>query len=125
METAVAILTGVLFTVSFYMMLSRHIIRILLGVAILSNAVNLTIFASGRLTRQVPPFVPEGAATPLEAIANPLPQALVLTAIVIAFSFFAFLLVLVFRSYQELGTDDTDEMREAEPADEASPPLGY
>ena len=76
-------------------------------------------------TRQVPPFVPEGAATPLEAIANPLPQALVLTAIVIAFSFFAFLLVLVFRSYQELGTDDTDEMREAEPADEASPPLGY
>ena len=60
-----------------------------------------------------------------DAIANPLPQALVLTAIVISFSFFAFLLVLVFRSYQELGTDDTDEMREAEPVDEPAPPLGY
>ena len=62
---------------------------------------------------------------PIDAIANPLPQALVLTAIVISFSFFAFLLVLVFRSYQELGTDDTDEMREAEPVDEPAPPLGY
>jgi multicomponent Na+:H+ antiporter subunit C len=62
---------------------------------------------------------------PAAAIANPLPQALVLTAIVIAFSFFAFLLVLGFAQFQELGTDDTDEMRVAEPVDEPAPPLGY
>ena len=125
MEPAIAILTGLFFATAFYLMLSRHIIRVLLGVAILGNAVNLTIFASGRITREVPPIIPDDALVPQVAIANPLPQALVLTAIVISFSFFAFLLVLVFRSYQELGTDDTAEMREAEPVDEAAPPLGY
>ena len=57
--------------------------------------------------------------------ANPLPQALILTAIVISFSFFAFLLVLAYRAYQELETDNTDEMRFAEPEDQRLPPLGY
>lgn len=125
METAMAILTGLFFATSFYLMLSKHIIRILLGVAVLGNAVNLTIFTTGRITREVPPIIPDDAVVPIDTIANPLPQALVLTAIVISFSFFAFLLVLVFRSYQELGTDDTDEMREAEPVNEPAPPLGY
>ncbi len=125
METAMACLTGLFFATALYLMLSRHIIRVLLGVAVLGNAVNLTIFTTGRLTREIPPIIPDDAVVPIDAIANPLPQALVLTAIVISFSFFAFLLVLVFRSYQELGTDDTDEMREAEPVDEPAPPLGY
>lgn len=125
METAIAITTGLFFAVSVYLMLSRHIVRILLGVVILGNGVNLTIFATGRITREVPPFIGDGASVPIEGIANPLPQALVLTAIVISFSFFAFLLVLVFRSFQELGTDDTDEMRSAEPIDEPLPPVGY
>lgn len=125
METAMAILTGLFFATSLYLILSKHIIRVLLGVAVLGNAVNLTIFTNGRITREVPPIIPDNAVVPVDAIANPLPQALVLTAIVISFSFFAFLLVLVFRSYQELGTDDTDEMREAEPVDEPAPPLGY
>jgi len=125
METAMAFLTGLFFATSLYLMLSKHIIRVLLGVAVLGNAVNLTIFTTGRLTREIPPIIPDDAVVPIDAIANPLPQALVLTAIVISFSFFAFLLVLVFRSYQELGTDNTDEMREAEPVDEPAPPLGY
>lgn len=125
METVIALLTGLFFATSIYLMLSRHIIRILLGTALLSNGVNLTIFASGRITREIPPFIGPDAYVPIEGIANPLPQALVLTAIVIAFSFFAFLLVLVFRSYQTLGTDDTDDMRFAEPRDEPAPPTGY
>lgn len=125
MEVAVAVLTGVFFFVSIYLILSRHIIRILLGIAMLGNGVNLTIFTAGRITREVPPIIGADAYVPAEVIANPLPQALVLTAIVIAFSFFAFLLVLVFRTYQELETDDTNEMRYAEPRDEAPPPLGY
>ena len=56
---------------------------------------------------------------------NPLPQALILTAIVISFSFFCFLLVLTYRAYQDLGTDDTGEMRVAEPLDDPLPPSGY
>ncbi len=125
MDVAIVFLTGIFFFVSIYLLMSRHIIRILLGAAILSNGVNLTIFTAGRITREVPPIIGSDAYVPVEGIANPLPQALVLTAIVIAFSFFAFLLVLVFRTYQELETDDTAEMREAEPPNEALPPLGY
>ena len=62
---------------------------------------------------------------PPMAIANAVPQALVLTAIVISFSFFVFLLVLTYRAYQDLETDDTQDMRVAEPEDEGLPPLGY
>ncbi|WP_295806188.1 Na+/H+ antiporter subunit C [uncultured Nitratireductor sp.] len=125
MEVALSFVVGVFFAVAIYLMLSKHIIRILLGVSIFGNAVNLSIFTAGRLTREVPPIIPEALQTPEVATANPLPQALVLTAIVISFSLFAFLLVLAFRAYQELGTDDTDGMRVAEPEGEPMPPLGY
>ncbi|WP_417684716.1 Na+/H+ antiporter subunit C [Roseibium sp.] len=125
METGLSVLIGVFFAVSVYLMLSRQLVRMLLGIAILGNAVNLMIFTAGRLTRQVPPLIPEELYTPAVATANPLPQALVLTAIVISFSFFAYLLVLTFRTYQELGTDDANEMRVAEPQDEQAPPQGY
>lgn len=125
MEVALSALIGVFFMTAVYLMLSPHIIRILLGVVVLGNAVNLLIFTNGRLTREVPPIVPDDVIIAAPTIANPLPQALVLTAIVISFSFFAFLLTLAYRAYQELGTDDTDTMRIAEPADEAAPPTGY
>ncbi len=125
MEALMSVLIGIFFVVSIYLMLSKHIIRILLGVAILGNAVNLLIFTTGRIVQAVPPIVPDGQDVPQAATANPLPQALILTAIVISFSFFAFLLVLAFRAYQELETDDTDEMRIAEPENPPVPPLGY
>jgi len=125
METALTGIVGLFYAVAIYLMLSKHIIRVLLGIAIFGNAVNLTIFTAGRVLREVPPIIAEGK-TVLDAVtANPLPQALILTAIVISFSFFAFLLVLAYRAYQELGTDDTDEMRIAEPKGEGLPPLGY
>ncbi|WP_367715408.1 Na+/H+ antiporter subunit C [Nitratireductor sp. GISD-1A_MAKvit] len=125
MEVALCFVVSVFFAVAIYLMLSKHIIRILLGVSIFGNAVNLSIFTAGRLMREVPPIIPAALQTPEAATANPLPQALVLTAIVISFSLFAFLLVLAFRAYQELGTDDTDGMRIAEPEGEPLPPLGY
>jgi len=125
MEVSLAILVGCFFTVSIYLLLSKYVIRILLGVAILGNAVNLQIFTMGRLTKEVPPIIPELLQVPDAATANPLPQALILTAIVISFSFFAFLLVLGFRAFQDLKTDDTDNMRFAEPVDQPAPPVGY
>lgn len=125
METALAATIGIFFAVAIYLMLSKHIIRILLGVAIFSNAANLTIFTTGRVIREVPPIIPKHLDVPEGAIANPLPQALVLTAIVISFSIFAFLLVLAFRAYQELGTDDAVGMRAAEPTGDEKPPMGY
>ncbi|WP_011580209.1 MULTISPECIES: Na+/H+ antiporter subunit C [Chelativorans] len=125
MEPILALTVAIFFSVSIYLMLSKHIIRILLGVSIFGNAVNLTIFTSGRVVREIPPIIPLDLSVPDGITANPLPQALILTAIVISFSFFAFLLVLAFRTYQELGTDDTDGMRVAEPKGEELPPLGY
>ncbi|WP_117190548.1 Na+/H+ antiporter subunit C [Rhizobium terrae] len=125
METLFAILIGLFFAAAVYLMLSKYTVRILLGVALLGNAVNLLLFTAGRLTREVPPIIPAGMQALPAGAANPLPQALILTAIVISFSFFAFLLVLTYRAYQELGTDDTDGMRLAEPRDEPLPPVGY
>lgn len=125
MEPALVLLVTAFLAVAIYLLLSRHVIRMLLGAALLSNGVNLLIFTAGRLTREVPPIIGPEDLTPAAATANPLPQALILTAIVIAFSFFAFLLVLSYRAYQDLRTDDTHEMRLAEPEGEAPPPAGY
>lgn len=125
MEQAFSVLVGLFFAVGIYLMLSRHVVRILLGVAVFGNAVNLLIFTAGRLVREVPPIIAADATVAEGPMANPLPQALILTAIVISFSFFAFLLVLAYRAYQEIGTDDTDGMRIAEPVNERLPPMGY
>lgn len=115
METVLAVLVGVLVAASVYLMLARNVLRFLFGLVLLSNAANLTIFIAGRLTEAVPPLVAEGLATPSEVVANALPQALVLTAIVIGFGLLAFALVLVYRGYRVLGTLDSDAMRFAEP----------
>ncbi|MEK1924770.1 MAG: Na+/H+ antiporter subunit C [Rhizobium giardinii] len=125
MEPVFALLTGIFLTIAIYLMMSKFIIRMLMGVAILGNAVNLLIFTSGRIMREVPPVIGPGLDVPAGPVANPLPQALILTAIVISFSFFAFLLVLSWRAYSTLGTDNTDEMRVAEPDGAPLPPLGY
>ena len=124
MNYAVAALSGVFFTAAIYLLLSRALIRMLLGLALLGNAVNLLIFVAGRLTRVAPPIAAEGTTAPLLG-ANPLPQALILTAIVIGFAMFSFLLVLAYRAYQTLEADNTDKMRVAEPRGGPHPPLSY
>jgi len=123
MEAALALVVGVLVAASVYLMLARHVLRFLFGLVLLSNAANLTIFTAGRLTRAEPPLIADGYAAPVGVVANALPQALVLTAIVIGFGLFAFALALVFRAYRELGTLDADQMRAAEPTPE-SPDTG-
>ncbi len=125
MEAIFSVLVGIFFSVAIYLMLSRHSVRLLLGIAILGNAVNLLLFTAGRLTREVPPIIGAGENTLASTAANPLPQALILTAIVISFCFFCFLAVLVWRAFQTLKTDDTNDMRAAEPRSEPLPPLGY
>ena len=115
METVLALLVGVLVAASVYLMLARNILRFVFGLVLLSNAANLTIFAAGRLARAAPPLVPEGLTAPPELVANALPQALILTAIVIGFGLLAFALALVFRAYQVTGTLDSDTRREARP----------
>ncbi|TJZ82557.1 MULTISPECIES: Na+/H+ antiporter subunit C [Paracoccus] len=119
MELLLAITIGVLVSTSVYLMLDRNVLRFLFGLVLLSNAVNLLIFTGGRLTAGAPPLIDAGEYAPTGVVANALPQALVLTAIVIGFGLLAFTLALVYRTYMTLGTVNSDEMRVAEPADES------
>ncbi len=118
METILAITIGIVVACSVYLMLARNVLRFIFGLVLISNAANLTIFTAGRLTEGTPPLISYGSDFPVEGAANALPQALVLTAIVIGFGLFAFALILVFRAYSSLGTLNSDEMRLAEPRED-------
>ena len=115
METVLAIVTGALVAASVYLMLDRNVLRLLFGLILLGNAANLTIFVAGRLTRLDPPLIAEDLAAPAGLVANALPQALILTAIVIGFGLLAFALALIYRTYHAFGTLDSEAMRHAEP----------
>ncbi len=115
MEPVLAVLVGLLVAAAVYLMLARSFLLYLFGLILVSNAANLVIFAAGGLTPGAPPLIETGALAPAGPVANALPQALVLTAIVIGFGLFAFALVLAFRAMTELGTIESDEMRIAEP----------
>lgn len=125
MEFVLAVVTGAFIAAAIYLLLSRSVIRMLIGVVVLGNAVGLAILTLGRLTRDVPPIVPEGLLQPETATANPVSQALILTAIVIGFSVFVVLLVLGYRAAAGLGGDDAADMRLAEPETPPRVPLSY
>jgi multicomponent Na+:H+ antiporter subunit C len=124
MEPLLAVAIGALFASGTYLLLRPNLLRLIIGLMLLGNAVNLLIFTAGRITRGNPPLVPEGATAPLEAVANPLPQALILTAIVISLGLVAFALALLHRGYSILGTMHpdmaSDEM--ANTAERRAPP---
>jgi multicomponent Na+:H+ antiporter subunit C len=111
MDTVLAIVIGGLYAAGFYSMLRRSIVKLVIGFILLSNATNLLIFTASGLTRGRPALVIDGADALAQSHADPLPQALILTAIVIGFGVLAFILVLVHRAYQTIGTDDMDKMK--------------
>ncbi|MEO0681125.1 MAG: NADH-quinone oxidoreductase subunit K [Pseudomonadota bacterium] len=115
MEWVFAVVAGALATAGVWLMLSRHLLSVVFGVALLGSAANVVVFASGRVVDGAPPLAPEGAAAPLPWAANALPQALVLTAIVIGFGLAAFALALALAAHRRLQTVDPEEMRVAEP----------
>ena len=114
MEILLGSLAGLLMAASVWLMLSRNLVKFLLGLVLIGNVANLVIFTAGGLTYGAPPLIAEGMTAPAEPVANPLPQALILTAIVIGFGLVAFTLVLALRAYQELGTVNVDAMNLAE-----------
>jgi multicomponent Na+:H+ antiporter subunit C len=102
-----------LFGCGLYMVLSRHLVRVLLGLSLLTTAVNLVLFQAGHLQSVQPPLIPAGADR-LQGSADPLPQALVLTAIVIGFALSVILASLALRAYRGHSTLRSDEIRSAE-----------
>lgn len=93
-----SILVGVLYAAALYMLLSRSPVRLVFGLMLLGHGANLLNFTAGGWTRALPPIVSTGADAPPAGHADPLPQALILTAIVISFSLLAFASVLIRRA---------------------------
>ena len=114
MELILAIVVGALYAGGLYLMMRRSIVKLIIGLALLGHAANLLIFTIGRLNHNQPPLIPAGAQEMSGSFADPVPQALILTAIVIGFGVQAFALVLLKRVYQTLGTDDLKKMRQAD-----------
>jgi multicomponent Na+:H+ antiporter subunit C len=121
---AVAFALWITLAAGLYLALSRDVLRCVVGLVLLGSAVNLLLLASGRLGSAQPAVIELGGQS-LQAAANPLPQALVLTAIVIGFALMCFALVLVMQLVRRTGTDDALALRlaEPEPTDPVKPPL--
>lgn len=112
MEILLPFVIGGLFAVGIYLLLQKSLGRLILGLAVLSNAVNLIIFTAGGLSRGHTPVIPENQTSLLPPFADPVPQALILTAIVIGFGTLAYALVLAYRTFKTVATDDVDELKE-------------
>ena len=107
MELLLAAIIGLLSACGVYLLLRARTFPVVLGLTLLSYAVNLFLFAMGRLLANAPPVLERGAGA-AGRYTDPLPQALVLTAIVIGFAMTAFVVILALRSRAELGNDHVD-----------------
>ena len=107
MELVLAILAGVLYATGLYLMLRRRLAQLIIGLGLLSNGSNILILAAAGVTRGKPPLI-EDPLLPSDVFADPVPQSLILTAIVIGFGVLAFALVLAHRVHRSAGSDDID-----------------
>lgn len=114
MEVILAIVIGSLYGGGLYLMMRRNLVQLILGLGLLSHGANLLIFTAGGLRRGGAPILAEGEHAFATMPSDPLPQALILTAIVISFAVTAFALVLFLRTYQSVGTDDVDALKETD-----------
>lgn len=110
MEVLLVFIIGLLYSAGLYMILRRSLVKVIIGLIFLGHAANMLIFTVGKITMGAPAFIGENGTAP-EQFADPLPQALILTAIVIGFGIQAFAIVLFKRAYKTVGTDNLDEMR--------------
>ena len=106
MELLLAILAGVLYASGLYLMLRRRLAQLIIGLSLLSNGSNILILSAAGVTRGKPPLMSAGVTA--DQFADPVPQSLILTAIVIGFGVLAFSLVLAHRVHESAGSDDID-----------------
>ena len=110
MEILLALLVGVLYAAGIYLILRRSLVKLIIGLILLGNGANLLIFLVGRITKDTPPIIPADAKYLADIYADPVPQALILTAIVISFGLQSFAIILIKRAYKVVKTDDLDQM---------------
>jgi len=114
MNVLLSIVTGILFATGLYLMMRRSLTRLLLGLLLLANAANLLIFVSANPVKGRSPLVAEGATALEAAAADPLPQALILTAIVIGFGVLSFAVILFSRVFINTQSDDSEKLTQTE-----------
>jgi multicomponent Na+:H+ antiporter subunit C len=106
MELLLAIVAGALYSCGLYLMLRRRLAQLIIGLSLLSNGSNILILSAAGVTRAKPPLISAGMTA--DQFADPVPQSLILTAIVIGFGVLAFSLVLAHRVNESAGSDDID-----------------
>ena len=110
MEIIISAIIGILYTTGIYLLLRRSLVKLILGIIFLNNATFLLIYISGGLKAINPAFLSDHSD--YAKYSDPLPQALVLTALVISLGVTALILTVKYRYYQKTGTDDLDEVTE-------------
>jgi multicomponent Na+:H+ antiporter subunit C len=118
-QFVIALVLGLLFAIGTFLVLRRDVVRVVWGIAIISQATNMYLVTMGGIAGSVP-ILAHGASPDPATVSNPLVQALVLTAIVIGFGTTAFALVLTYRVYEEHGTIDLIELGETPPESNVS-----
>lgn len=114
MTFLLAIVIGALYAGAVFMMTRRSIVKLIVGLVLLSHAANLLIFTMSGVRHGKAPLIEEGARLTLANAADPLPQALILTAIVISFGVLAFALALLRRTFGIASAEDLDQIRTTE-----------
>ena len=110
MEIIIAVVTGILYAAGLYLLMHRSFIKLIVGIILFAHACNFFLFSAGGITRGEPAFVSDGNP-PVAELADPLPQALILTAIVIGLGVQAFAIVLLKRVYHAVDTSDLDQLK--------------
>lgn len=110
MNLMLATVIGVLYATGVFMVLRRSIVKLILGIGLLGNATNLLLFTIGDVSRAAPPIIHKGDTALVGEAANPIPQALILTAIVIGMAMLAYAVVLTKQAYQVTESDDIDRL---------------
>ncbi|WP_188206230.1 Na(+)/H(+) antiporter subunit C [Alkalibacillus aidingensis] len=110
MEIIMTVLASILFATGIYNLLQKQLLRIVIGTVLVSHGAHLFLLTMSQLKRGAPPLVVDGVTQ----YTDPLPQALILTAIVISFGVTSFLLVLAYRTYTLNKTDNMEELRGSE-----------
>lgn len=114
MELLLPFMIGILFSVSLYFILHRHLFKLILGLILFGLATNLFLFVVGGLSDGGVAIIAKGEATADDTIPDPVPQALLLTAIVIGFGIQAFAIVLIRRVYQTFKSNNLDDLNKTD-----------
>ena len=115
MTVLFAIVVGGLYASGLFLMLRRSIVKLAFGLVLLGHGTNLLIFTAGGVVRGSPPLIPKSGEPFKSLPADPVAQALILTAIVISFAVVAFAVVLLYRVHQIMGTDDINSLESTQP----------